>query len=188
MAENEYLDSTTARRWQRVVDGVRDDCDLDELVLRTQKCFYRTLNEMCRDLPFAEWIDAIEQPDRLCQLFEQVDGAEVTKDFLLDVAREGTDQRGAIEQFLGNALQNLTYDIPHRAAEIDESVSVSNARGKMDAVRAQLSPDLRRLAKKFSENPNLKPRRPPSKRTRKESDVDSTRTMLSESLIAGRPR
>lgn len=188
MAENEYLDSTRARRWQRVVDGIRHDCDLDELAQHTEKQFYRTLNEMRRNLPFAEWIDAAGQPDRLCQLFDQVDRADVTKELLLDAARGAQNRAEAVERFLNGALQNLTYDIPHRAAELNASVNVSEACGRMSAVRVRLAPDLKRLARKLSENPNLKPRRPASKRAHRESDVDRTRSMLGESLIAGRPR
>ena len=82
MAENEYLDSSKARRWQYVVQAILDGCSVNDVANRVEDCFYKTLREIHKALPLAEMIRALDAPDELDRVCEQVDGGLVVKDFL----------------------------------------------------------------------------------------------------------
>jgi hypothetical protein len=184
MAENEYLDSTKARRWLSVAEGIRDGCDIGELTSRVQDRFYKTLRSICNDLPFAELVAAVDDPQKLIRLCMSIEGASDVTDFLVQAALQNVGPANVLEQFLGDALQNCLYDIPHLAVELAKDVNLSAARRKMDDARMHLAADLRRIATKLAENPSWKPQRPRSTAAAK-SQADNTSTMLSESLIAG---
>lgn len=184
MAENEYLDSSKARRWQSVVEGVRDGLDLDELARRVLDRFYKTLANIRKDLPFAELVDALNDYPTLSRLCDEIQGASDVKDFLLQAALQNDEPAEILERFLTDALNNCLYDIPHLAAEHSSELNLSDARRKMDAARSQLAPELRRIATKLSENPSCKLRRKGASKATN-SRTDGTKAMLSESLIAG---
>lgn len=105
MAENEYLDSTKARRWFAVAEGIRDGCDFDELTMRVQDRFYKTLRIICKDLPVVEMLSAVDDPQKLVRLCEHIEGGSDVKDLLLAAAFRYSGPINVVEQFLGDALQ-----------------------------------------------------------------------------------
>ena len=68
MAENEYLDSSKARRWQSVAQVIWESGSLDEVADRVEDCFYKTLRQIHKELPFAEMIEALESPEDLARI------------------------------------------------------------------------------------------------------------------------
>jgi hypothetical protein len=183
MAENESLDSSIARRWISVAEGVRSGCDLDELTRRVLDRFYKTLRNIRKDIPFAEMIAAAEDYPKLMRICEQIDGASDVKQCLLRAALENEGIVNILEQFLNDALESCLYDIPHLAAEIDMNVNLSDSRRKMDAVRISLATDLHRIAEKLSVKPSGQLQKP--RGASEKSQTDITQDMLSESLIKG---
>lgn len=86
MAENEYLDATKARRWQAVAEAIRNHRGVEETAQLVLDKFYKTLKSIARDLPFAQWVDALETPTELGRLFEGIQGGLDVKDLLLRAA------------------------------------------------------------------------------------------------------
>lgn len=86
MAENEYLDSTKARRWQSVVQVIRDGGSVEEVAESVEECFFKTLRQIRKDLPLADMIRAMENPDELMRVCQLVDGGEDVKDFIRQAA------------------------------------------------------------------------------------------------------
>ena len=68
MAENEYLDSSKACRWRSVVQAIQDGCSIDEVAQRVEECFFKTLRQIRKDLPFAEMIRAMDDPEELSRV------------------------------------------------------------------------------------------------------------------------
>jgi len=68
MAENEYLDSTKARRWYSVVQAIRHGGSVEDVADRVEECFFKTLRQIRKVLPFGEMIRAMEDPDELMRL------------------------------------------------------------------------------------------------------------------------
>jgi hypothetical protein len=62
MAENEYLNSKEARRWQSVVQAIREGFSFDEVAGRVENCFFKTLRQIQKELPFADMIRALDIP------------------------------------------------------------------------------------------------------------------------------
>lgn len=185
MAENEYLDSTKARRWLSVADGIRDGCGIDVLSDRAQSQFYKTIQVIHREIPLSELLSLlINDPEKLRQRCNEIDGASDVKSFLVEASLANDNPADAIFQFLGDALQNCFYDIPYLAAERGQDVNVSHARRSMEEVRLRLNPDLRRMAEKMAANPSWKPRKQRNTNAGKFS-VDNAKMILRQSLIAG---
>lgn len=183
MAENEYLDSTKARRWQAVAEAIRNHRGVEEIAELVLDRFYKSLKNIARDLPFAQWVGALENPTELSRLFQGVQGGLDVKDLLLRAAVEVKGRENVLERFLNNSLQNCLYDIPYLAADLKSGTNLSEVRRLLGEVRTRLSPEIRRIAAKLSEAPSRLPRRPGS--TSGSSKQDQTTTMLTESLIAG---
>lgn len=185
MAENEYLDSTKARRWRAVAEGLRDGCDTEELTERVKNQFYKSLRQIQKEIPqFADMLDAVGKPDVLREICNSVVGAADVKDAILEAAFEDTNRTGKIESFLGRALERVFYDIPQTAAEISDGGNISDHRRRLDGVRVDLGTDLHRMAEKLAANPAWIPRmHTVSKPLFPMSD--KTHVMLSESLIQG---
>ncbi len=185
MAENEYLDSTKARRWRAVAEGLRDECDSEELTERVKNQFYKTIRRIQKDLPqFADMLAAIDKPDVLQGICNQMIGAADVKDAILEAAFEGTGRDVKIEHFLGRALEGCLYDIPYTAAEIGDGGNMSDHRRRLDGVRVDLGSDIHRMAMNFAAKPSWIPRMSPGSRSLV-SVSDKTDVMLSESLIQG---
>jgi hypothetical protein len=126
MAENEYLDSSKARRWQSVAQAIRDGCSDDEITDRVQDCFYRTLRAIAKDLPLAEMIAvAAHDPDELARMCDGIEGGLDVKDFLHQAATTCFETENMLETFLVNALNNCLFDIPYIAADLDDGISIS---------------------------------------------------------------
>lgn len=68
MAENEYLDSSKAARWQSVVQAIRRGGSIGEVVERVEDCLFKTLRQIRTELPFAEMLQAMHDPDELLRL------------------------------------------------------------------------------------------------------------------------
>lgn len=183
MAENEYLDATKARRWQAVAEAIRNHRGVEETAQLVLDKFYKTLKSIARDLPFAQWVDALETPTELGRLFEGIQGGLDVKDLLLRAAVEVKGRENVLERFLNNSLQNCLYDIPYLAADLKSGTNISEGRRILNEVRSRLSPEIRRIAAKLSENSSWLPRRLGS--TSGSSKQDQTMTMLTESLITG---
>ena len=75
MAENEYLDSTRARRWLTVADLLRDGCDLDVLTDRVKGQFSKTLQKIGQDIPLSDLISLMDDPAKLRQRCDGIEGA-----------------------------------------------------------------------------------------------------------------
>ena len=184
MAENEYLDSSKARRWYSVVQAIRDGCSIDEVANRVEECFFKTLRQIRKELPFAEMIRAMDDPVELLRVCQSVDGGMDVKDFLMQAALEGASRSEQIAHFLENALGNCLYDIPYMAAISDDSTNISQVRAMSAEARRQLTDVLQRVADKLTENPDWVPRRA-GRGQPTLSQEDRTRKMLGESLLAG---
>jgi len=185
MAENEYLDSTKSRRWLAVADGLREGCDLDELTERIGVKFYKSFRELGQEIPLDDLIGNVHDPVKLEQICDSIEGASDVKTLLLEAAQDHRSPVAAMEQFLRDALQRFLYDIPWIASERSGRSNVSDDRRRLDEARMRLEPDLRRMAEKWVENPSWKPLRQRKGPTTVQAAVDITRSMLSESLIAG---
>jgi len=184
MAENEYLDSTKARRWHSVVQAIQDGGSIEEVADRVEECFFKTLRHIRKDLPLGEMIRAMEDPDELMRVCQSVDGGEDVKDFIRQAALEKSSRSDQLRHFLGNALANCLYDIPYMAAISDDSTNISQVRAMSTEVRSQLSDELQRVADKLTENPDWVPRRAARGHPALSKD-ERTRKMLGESLLAG---
>lgn len=185
MAENEYLDSTKSRRWLPVADGLREGCNTEELVERVQKAYYKTLRNLCQEIPLADLVASINDPAKLSQLCQNIDGASDVKTLLQEAAEGSNNAVAALEKFLRLGLANCLYDIPYLASERGGDMNLSEARQRLDDVQMRLASDRRRMAEKLAENPSWKPLRQRKEPTIVQAAVDVTRSLLSESLIAG---
>lgn len=182
MAENEYLDSSKARRWRSVAQAIRDDCSADEVANRIEKCLHKTLRQIRKDLPLGNLIRSIHDSESLRNQCDQIDGAHDVKYFLAEASAMEADNREQVQAFIEKSLDNCLYDIPSLVA--DDVTSVSEARNVISNARSRIQPEIRRLAEKFSENPDWQPRRS-SRRRSGTSQEDHTKAMLSESLLSG---
>ena len=185
MAENEYLDSTKARRWLSVADGILEGCDLDELADRIEKCLCKTLRIVGQDIPLADLIANVSDPAKLSQLCQSVEGASDVKSLLLDAAQNNDNPVAAVQQFLNSCLENCLYDIPYLAAERSRDINISEVRRRLDEVKMQLASDFRGMAEKWTGNPSWKPQLKRSRSATDKTVVDVTKSLLTESLIAG---
>ena len=182
MAENEYLDSSKARRWQAVAEALRDRrpvADVADVVLER---FRRTMRNIAKDLPLADWLASMSNPTELATLLEASDGGFDVKDLLLQAAINEEGPK-AIEAFLNDALENCLYDIPYIAARLGDGVNLTEARHTLNDVRRRVVPELQRMAEKFHDNPTWLPRR--SSNGTDTVKKDQTKEMLGESLISG---
>lgn len=184
MAENEYLDSTKARRWHSVVQVIRGGGSVEEVADSVEECFFKTLRQIRKDLPLADMIRAMENPDELMRVCQLVDGGEDVKDFIRQAALEKSSRADQLRQFLANALANCLYDIPYMAALADDSTNISQVRAMSAEVRQQLANELERIADKLTENPDWIPRRAGRGQPAVSKD-ERTRKMLGESLLSG---
>jgi hypothetical protein len=185
MAENEYLDSTKSRRWLAVADGLREGCDLDELTERIGVKFHKSFRELGQEIPLDVLIANINNPVKLEEVCHSFEGASDVKSLLLEATQNCNSPVTALQQFLRDALQRILYDIPWIASERSGHSNVSDDRRRLDEARMRLEPDLRRMAEKWAENPSWKPVRQRKGPATAQAKVDVTRSMLSESLIAG---
>lgn len=185
MAENEYLDSSKARRWQSIAQAIRDACGEEEVTDRLQDCFYKTLRAIAKDLPLPDMIRAaVNDPDEFQRLCTGIEGGLDVKEFLHEAATTCFDSESMLEKFLTDALNNCLYDIPYIAADLDQGVTVTQARSTVQSAASNLRSDIQRMARKLAENPEWTFRRSGSRRF-DDSQPDRTREMLGESLIAG---
>ena len=184
MAENEYLDSSKARRWYSVVQAIRDGCSVDEVADRIEECLFKTLRQIRKDLPFAEMIRAMDDPDELTRVCQSVDGGSDVKDFLMQAALEKASRSEQLKQFLKYALGNCLYDLPWMAAIFDDSINITQVRAMLAEAPSHLSDEIQRVANKFAENPDWVPRRAGRGQPTLSQD-DRTRNMLGQSLVAG---
>lgn len=185
MAENEYLDSTKARRWISVADALRNGCGFDELSELAQDRFYKTLRKIGQDIPLTELIASVGDLSKLNALCKTIEGATDVTCLLLDAAESKTDPVDILEQFLHSAMQNCLYDIPYLAAESGGDISLSDARRRLGEVCMRLVPDFRRIAENWVAKPSWKLQKRRNGSTTVKSPTDITKSMLSESLIAG---
>ena len=65
MAENEYLDSTKARRWHSVVQVIRGGGSVEEVADSVEECVFKTLRQIRKDLPLADMIRAMKNHQSL---------------------------------------------------------------------------------------------------------------------------
>ena len=185
MAENEYLDSSIARRWQSVAQAIRDGCSVEEITDHVEDCFYKTLRAIAKDLPLSKMIAAAaDDPDELARLCDEIEGGLDVKDFLHRAATTCFETEGMLETFLVDALNNCLFDVPYIAADLDGGISISQARSVVQSAASSLRPDIQRIARKLAENPEWTFRRNGGRRS-VDSQRDRTRKMLGESLIAG---
>ena len=185
MAENEYLDSTKARRWQSVAQAIGDGGSVEDVADRIEDCLHKTLRRIRKDVPLGEIISAFDDPVRLNEVFDQINGAHDVKDFLNEAASmDAVNRMQRLEAFLDKSLNNCLYDIPWLVSDGMGNVSITEARNVLGTARLKVQPEIRRIAKKLAENPNWNFRRS-SHRPVSSTSVDKTKSMLSESLLAG---
>jgi hypothetical protein len=165
-----------------VAEAIRDRRPATEVADVVLERFYRTLRNIARDLPFAEWLAKVGNPTELVLLLEASDGGLDVKDLVLQAATKAEGPK-AIEEFLHDALENCLYDIPYIAARLDNRVNLTAARHTLNEVRFQLASELHRMAHKLHSNPTWLPRRSSNKSETVRKD--QTEQMLRESLIAG---
>jgi hypothetical protein len=185
MAENEYLDSSKARRWQSVAQAIRDGCSDEEIADRIQECFYKTLRAIAKDLPLSDmFAAAAHDPAELARMCDGIKGGHDVKDFLLQAAQTRFGTETMLETFLNDSLNNCLYDVPYLAAELDGGITISEARAAVQSAAGSLRSDIQRMALKLAENPSWNFRRIGNRRS-ENSQRDRTKEMLGESLIAG---
>ncbi len=136
MAENEYLDSSKAHRWRSVVQAIREGCSVDEVADHVENCFYKTLRQIQKELPFADMIRALDSPEELARVFQTVAGGTDVKEFLMQAALAKASRSEQLERFLGSALNNCLNDIPYMATDCDGS---SRARSSATTPTARAS-------------------------------------------------
>jgi hypothetical protein len=183
MAENEYLDSRKARRWSAVAEAVRNRRSMGEIGSLVLDRFGKTLRNVAKDVPLAEWIANADDPSGLVRSFDSVEGATDVKDLLLQASVQGGERQQVLERFLHQALENCLYDIPYIAADLDRNVNLTESRRTLSEARRSISPEIQRMAMKLADNPTWLPRSPSDKSGTPKQD--QTVTMLGESLIAG---
>ena len=172
MAENEYLDSSKARCWQFVAQAIRDGERPEIVADRIERCLHSTLKQIRRDLPLGELIRALDESDKLHDLYDQIDGAQDVKDFLVEAADMDANLTQKLESFLQKSLDNCLYDIPWLVADETGDVSITEARNLIKSACSMIHPEIERIAKKLAENPDRDPQ-------------DRTKAMLTESLLSG---
>jgi len=64
-----------------------------------------------------------------------------------------------LEAFVENSLDNCLYDIPWLASDGTGDFSVTEVRNAIGTAGNSLQPEIERIAKKLSENPDWHPRR-----------------------------
>ena len=188
MAENEYLDVTKAARWQSVIQAIRSDLDIDEITELVRDRFYKTLRQICKDVPFAELLNAVDDPHRLKVLADSCEGGLDVKNLLRFAVEETSGKANVVEHFLNQALGNILYDIPYLVSRTDQNRTLSELRSDLRVVQHRMLSDIRRMAAKFAENPSWSPRAPRTRMSTKQTPTDRTRKKLGESLIAGRKK
>lgn len=184
MAENEYLDSSKARRWQSVAQAIRDGASAEDVADRIENCLHNTLLQIRKDLPLGELIRSLNDPHKLRDLCDQIDGAHDVNYFLIEASDLAADTPHQVQVFLEKSLENCLYDIPWLVNDGTGDVSVTVARNIISSARSLVQPEIERIAKKFSDNPDWHPRRS-SRRHNSVGQEDKTKAMLAESLLAG---
>lgn len=184
MAENEYLDASKARRWQSVAQAIQDGSSISEVAERIEDCVYKTFRLIRNDLPFADLVKSLGNPEQLRELCNQFDGAHDVKDFLIEAAALNTDLRGKLLHFISQSLDCCLFDVPYLVVESAEKVSVTEARNIVQAAKIGLHSTIQRIADRLAENPGWIPQRA-GRRDRPVSKVDTTERMLGESLLIG---
>ncbi len=117
MAENEYLDSSKARRWLSVAQAIRDECSDEEIADRIQECFYKTLRAIAKDLPLSDmFAAAAHDPAELARMCDGIKGGHDVKDFLLQAAQTRFGTETMLETFLNDSLNNCPACIFRRVA------------------------------------------------------------------------
>ncbi len=183
MAENEYLDVTKSRRWQAVVQAIRDGLDTDGVFWRFRRCLYKTVQQFCKELPFAELIESVDDPKRLADLADRLEGGHDVKGLLLFAAEEASGPVNVIEDFLNLSVDGILHDIPYYVAQTDPSINLSGLRNEMRTVRNEMSPDIRHIAEKLANNPSGPLRRPRDPTSAKQTSTERTIETLRELLI-----
>ena len=184
MAENEYLDSSKAQRWQAVAQAIRENRDITEIGKLVLDKFYKTLRNIRKDLPLSELIEAVDDPTKLAHLCSRIHGAQDVKYFLIQAALDESGRQKVLDKFLHDALRNCLSDIPYIACKVGDKVNMSDARHVLDDVQISLTSDLRRIAEKLADNPSWVPKRQLGSHKNVAPKV-GTESMLGESLIVG---
>jgi len=184
VAENEYLDASKARRWQSVAQAIRDGSSSEDVADRIEECLHKTLRQIRKDLPLGELIRSLDDPERLREICDQITGAHDVKYFLREAANMDAELPHKLEAFVENSLDNCLHDVPWLVSDGTGDFSVTEARNVIGSARSSLQPEIERIVKKLSENPDWHPRRP-SRRNKSGSREDKTKAMLAESLLAG---
>ena len=184
VAENEYLDSSKARRWQSVVQAIRDGGSTDDVADRIEECLHKTLRQIRKDLPLGELVRSLDDPEKLRGECDQIIGAHDVKYFLMEAANMDAELPQKLEAFVENSIDNCLHDIPWLASDGTGNFSVTVVRNAIGTARNSLQPEIERIAKKLSENPDWSARRL-SRRHNSGIREDKTKSMLSESLLAG---
>jgi hypothetical protein len=167
-----------------VARAIREGRSVDEVADRVENCLYKTLRQIHKELPFADMIRALDSPDDLAKVLQNVAGGTDVKEFLMQAAAlERISRSGKLERFLGDALNNCLYDIPYMATDADRSRSITEVRRILAAVPNRLSENIQRLASRLAENPDkVPPRRRRGGVTQSKDEL--TTDMLGESLLA----
>ncbi len=184
VAENEYLDSTKARRWQSVAQAICDYGSVEEVTDKMADCLYKTLRQIQKDLPLKDLIQSLGDPEQLRGLCEQIDGAHDVKDFLIDAAGQDGDLEDKLSHFIDQSLENCLYDVPYLVAKSSSEISTTQARSIVRSAAHSLKPVIERLARQLAENPTSKLRRTGHRKPPGDK-ADKTEKMLGESLLAG---
>ena len=150
--------------------------------------FYKTLRQICKELPFAELLNAADDPHRLKALADSCEGGLDVKNLLQFAAEETSGKANVVEHFLSHALGNILYDLPYRVIRTVQNKTLSELRSDLRVVQHAMASDIRRMAVKFAENPSWPPRAPRTRTSTKQTPTDQTRKKLGESLIAGRKK
>jgi hypothetical protein len=183
VAENEYLDATQARRWQPVDRSIREGDSESDIARSVIKCFCKELKTLFKELGFGKFICQLNDPPQLRAMCQQIQGFQDVKDFLMEAADQPTDLVGKISHFCNQLLANFLFDVRTLVGCSAGSVSITEANRKLHSSRSILRPEIERIARRLSKNPDSIPRPPRRNKPRTRGDV--TQKMLGESLLAG---
>ena len=184
MPENEEIDLSKARRWQAVLQAVRRGEPVEDVAEKVRDCLYKTLRALVKKIPLGRLIIAAEDdPSSLPML---VRGCSESRDYaqlLMQAAAEGGSREVIVENFVTGICEEFFVQIIHKAVPSSAWDNASHVQNHLARVLESLQGDIHRIASKFAEKPDWRPRLP--RRAKGTTPRDKTREMLEESLLGG---
>jgi len=182
MAENESLDLGKTPRWQRVHHALLNGETSEQVAVIAQESLYRTLQAVKKLIPFDQLLSAAcNESDVLLDLIRQCGKGHEFARLFQEVADKGRGREGVLQDYLGTICDRFLEQIAPHLFPSERWHSIAELRLRLSEVRELLKDDIDRIAHKLAENPEWRPRMPPSHNG--SGSKKSTHALLNESLL-----